>query len=293
MASLSMKEVLNTLPHIDVVTLGSMLGVLAACLLLNGIGLYLLFRFVIGRWVERLRREEVRQHEAAVKQARQSVHTLLELCASLKPAPRHMSPTILEVSRPFMTELLALEKVLQHFDRMLEDGIVPGHLEFFQAWYNDLHDRIEEALRPRVLSPLIIEAITDEAERIWRDTITFTATSKQTLLECLQESVTWGQRAFAEATRTLARSQGSDAGWKAAGEYRKALIHFAACAAIRLVLKHTKGEIDLDDPQVVEGHFVEFARVLAQKRNDDQIILAQALRTNDERAEKPQALLPA
>jgi len=293
MASLSMKEVLNTLPHIDVVTLGSMLGVLAACLLLNGIGLYLLFRFVIGRWVERLRREEVRQHEAAVKQARQSVHTLLELCASLKPAPRHMSPTILEVSRPFMTELLALEKVLQHFDRMLEDGIVPGHLEFFQAWYNDLHDRIEEALRPRVLSPLIIEAITDEAERIWRDTITFTATSKQTLLECLQESVTWGQRAFAEATRTLARSQGSDAGWKAAGEYRKALIHFAACAAIRLVLKHTKGEIDLDDPQVVEGHFVEFARVLAQKRNDDQIILAQALRTNDERAEKPQVLLPA
>ena len=293
MASLSMKEVLNTLPHIDVVTLGSMLGVLAACLLLNGIGLYLLFRFVIGRWVERLRREEVRQHEAAVKQARQSVHTLLELCASLKPAPRHMSPTILEVSRPFMTELLALEKVLQHFDRMLEDGIVPGHLEFFQAWYNDLHDRFEEAVRPRVLSPLIIEAIADEAEQIWRDTITFTATSKQTLLECLQESVTWGQRAFAEATRTLARSQGSDAGWKAAGEYRKALIHFAACAAIRLVLKHTKGEIDLDDPQVVEGHFVEFARVLAQKRNDDQIILAQALRTNDERAEKPQALLPA
>ena len=301
MASLSMKEVLNTLPHIDVVTLGSMLGVLAACLLLNGIGLYLLFRFVIGRWVERLRREEVREHEAAVKQARQSVHTLLELCASLKPAPRHtsgkhepgMSPTILEVSRPFMTELLALEKVLQHFDRMLEDGIVPGHLEFFQAWYNDLHDRIEEALRPRVLSPLIIEAITDEAERIWRDTITFTATSKQTLLECLQESVTWGQRAFAEATRTLARSQGSDAGWKAAGEYRKSFIHFAACAAIRLVLKHKKGEIDLDDPQVVEGHFVEFARVLAQKRNDDQIILAQALRTNDERAEKPQALLPA
>ena len=293
MASLSMKEVLNTLPHIDVVTLGSMLGVLAACLLLNGIGLYLLFRFVIGRWVERLRREEVREHEAAVKQARQSVHTLLELCASLKPAPRHMSPTILEVSRPFMTELLALEKVLQHFDRMLEDGIVPGHLEFFQAWYNDLHDRIEEALRPRVLSPLIIEAITDEAERIWRDTITFTATSKQTLLECLQESVTWGQRAFAEATRTLARSQGSDAAWKAAGEYRKSFIHFAACAAIRLVLKHKKGEIDLDDPQVVEGHFVEFARVLAQKRNDDQIILAQALRTNDERAEKPQALLPA
>ena len=293
MASLSMKEVLNTLPHIDVVTLGSMLGVLAACLLLNGIGLYLLFRFVIGRWVERLRREEVRQHEAAVKQARQSVHTLLELCASLKPAPRHMSPTILEVSRPFMTELLALEKVLQHFDRMLEDGIVPGHLEFFQAWYNDLHDRFEEAVRPRVLSPLIIEAIAGEAEQIWRDTITFTATSKQTLLECLQESVTWGQRAFAEATRTLARSQGSDAGWKAAGEYRKALIHFAACAAIRLVLKHTKGEIDLDDPQVVEGHFVEFARVLAQKRNDDQIILAQALRTNDERAEKPQALLPA
>jgi len=293
MASLSMKEVLNTLPHIDVVTLGSMLGVLAACLLLNGIGLYLLFRFVIGRWVERLRREEVRQHEAAVKQARQSVHTLLELCASLKPAPRHMSPTILEVSRPFMTELLALEKVLQHFDRMLEDGIVPGHLEFFQAWYNDLHDRIEEALRPRVLSPLIIEAITDEAERIWRDTITFTATSKQTLLECLQESVTWGQRAFAEATRTLARSQGSDAGWKAAGEYRKALIHFAACAAIRLVLKHTKGEINLHDPQVVEGHFVEFARVLAQKCNDDQIILAQALRTKDERAEKPQVLLPA
>ena len=293
MASLSMKEVLNALPPIDVVTLGSMLGVLAACLLLNGTALYLLFRFVIRRWVERLRREEVREHEAAVKQARQSVHTLLELCASLKPAPRHMSPTILEVSRPFMTELLALEKVLQHFDRMLEDGIVPGHLEFFQAWYNDLHDRIEEALRPRVLSPLIIEAIADEAEQIWRDTITFTATSKQTLLECLQESVTWGQRAFAEATRTLARSQGSDAGWKAAGEYRKALIHFAACAAIRLVLKHTKGEIDLDDPQVVEGHFVEFARVLAQKRNDDQIILAQALRTNDERAEKPQALLPA
>jgi len=288
-----MKEVLNTLPHIDVVTLGSMLGVLAACLLLNGIGLYLLFRFVIGRWVERLRREEVRQHEAAVKQARQSVHTLLELCASLKPAPRHMSPTILEVSRPFMTELLALEKVLQHFDRMLEDGIVPGHLEFFQAWYNDLHDRIEEALRPRVLSPLIIEAITDEAERIWRDTITFTATSKQTLLECLQESVTWGQRAFAEATRTLARSQGSDAAWKAAGEYRKSFIHFAACAAIRLVLKHTKGEINLHDPQVVEGHFVEFARVLAQKRNDDQIILAQARKSNDERAEKPQVLLPA
>jgi len=293
MASLSMKEVLNALPPIDVVTLGSMLGVLAACLLLNGTALYLLFRFVIRRWGERLRREEVREHEAAVKQARQSVHTLLELCASLKPAPRHMSPTILEVSRPFMTELLALEKVLQHFDRMLEDGIVPGHLEFFQAWYNDLHDRIEEALRPRVLSPLIIEAITDEAERIWRDTITFTATSKQTLLECLQESVTWGQRAFAEATRTLARSQGSDAGWKAAGEYRKSFIHFAACAAIRLVLKHKKGEIDLDDPQVVEGHFVEFARVLAQKRNDDQIILAQALRTNDERAEKPQALLPA
>ena len=300
MASLSMKEVLNTLPHIDVVTLGSMLGVLAACLLLNGIGLYLLFRFVIGRWVERLRREEVREHEAAVKQARQSVHMLLELCASLKPAPRHtsgehepgMSPTILEVSRPFMTELLALEKVLHHFDRMLEDGIVPC-LEFFQAWYNDLHDRFEEALRPRVLSPLIIEAIAGEAEQIWRDTITFTATSKQTLLECLQESVTWGQRAFAEATRTLARSQGSDAGWKAAGEYRKALIHFAACAAIRLVLKHTKGELDLHDPQVVEGHFVEFARVLAQKRNDDQIILAQALRTNDERAEKPQALLPA
>ena len=293
MASLSMKEVLNTLPHIDVVTLGSMLGVLAACLLLNGIGLYLLFRFVIGRWVERLRREEVRQHEAAVKQARQSVHTLLELCASLKPAPRHMSPTILEVSRPFMTELLALEKVLQHFDRMLEDGIVPGHLEFFQAWYNDLHDRIEEALRPRVLSPLIIEAIADEAEQIWRDTITFTATSKQTLLECLQESVTWGQRAFAEATRTLARSQGSDAGWKAAGEYRKALIHFAACAAIRLVLKHKKGELDLHDPQVVESHFVEFARVLAQKRNDDQINLAQALRTNDTRAKEPQVLLPA
>ena len=293
MASLSMKEVLNTLPHIDVVTLGSMLGVLAACLLLNGIGLYLLFRFVIERRARAAMREEVREHEAAIKQARQSVHTLLELCASLKPAPRHMSPTILEVSRPFMTELLALEKVLQHFDRMLEDGIVPGHLEFFQAWYNDLHDRIEEALRPRVLSPLIIEAITDEAERIWRATITFTATSKQTLLECLQESVTWGQRAFAEATRTLARSQGSDAGWKAAGEYRKSFIHFAACAAIRLVLKHTKGEINLHDPQVVEGHFVEFARVLAQKRNDDQIILAQALRTNDERAEKPQVLLPA
>jgi len=293
--------VLNTLPHIDVVTLGSMLGVLAACLLLNGIGLYLLFRFVIGRWVERLRREEVRQHEAAVKQARQSVHTLLELCASLKPAPRHtsgehepgMSPTILEVSRPFMTELLALEKVLHHFDRMLEDGIVPGHLEFFQAWYNDLHDRFEEALRPRVLSPLIIEAITDEAERIWRDTITFTLTPKSTLLECLQHSVMCSQRALAEAARTLARSQGSDAAWKAAGEYRKSFIHFAACAAIRLVLKHTKGEIDLDDPQVVEGHFVEFARVLAQRRNDDQIILAQALRTNDERAEKPQALLPA
>src|SRR2546421_8876252 len=108
MASLSMKEVLNALPPIDVVTLGSMLGVLAACLLLNGTALYLLFRFVIRRWVERLRREEVREHEAAVKQARQSVHTLLELCASLKPAPRHMSPTILEVSRPFMTELLAL-----------------------------------------------------------------------------------------------------------------------------------------------------------------------------------------
>ena len=49
MASLSMKEVLNALPHIDVVTLGSMLGVFAVCLLLNGLGLYLLFRFVIER----------------------------------------------------------------------------------------------------------------------------------------------------------------------------------------------------------------------------------------------------
>ena len=301
MASLSMKEVLNALPHFDVVTIESMLGVLAVCLLLNGVGLYLLFRFVVRRWVERLRREEVREHEAAVKQARRSVHTLLELCASLKPAPRHtsgehepgISPTMLEVSRPFMTELLALEKVLQHFDHMLEDGIVPGHLEFFQAWYNDLRDRFEEAVRPRVLSPLIISALVIEAEQIWRDTVTFTLTPKSTLLECLQHSVMCSQRALAEAARTLARSQGSDAGWKASGEYRKALIHWAACAAIRLVLKHKKGEINLDDPQVVEGQFVEFARVLAQKRNDDQIILAQALRTRDERTKEPQVLLPA
>jgi hypothetical protein len=295
-----MKEGLNVLPPIDVVTLGSMLGVLAACLLLNGMGLYLLFRFVIERRARAAMREEVREHEAAVKQARQSVGSLLELCASLKPAPRHtsgehepgISPTM-EVSRPFMTELLALEKVLHHFDRLLEDGIVPRHLEFFQAWYNDLRDRFEEALRPRVLSPLIISALVIEAEQIWRDTVTFTLTPKSTLLECLQHSVMCSQRALAEAARTLARSQGSDAGWKASGEYRKALIHWAACAAIRLVLKHKKGEINLDDPQVVESHFVEFERMLAQKCNDDQIILAQALYTNDERAEKPQVLLPA
>jgi hypothetical protein len=88
MVSLSMKEVLNALPPIDVVTIGSMLGVLAACLLLNGTDLYLLFRFFIRRWVERLRREEVREHEAAVRQGKAS-HAAGALCFAQASSAAH------------------------------------------------------------------------------------------------------------------------------------------------------------------------------------------------------------
>lgn len=299
MASLSMKEVLGALQHVDVIAVVSIVLASTAMLLAFVIIQYSLFTWVLNRKVQQVRRKEEKkraaEHGAALEHAVGIVSVLKMSCNMLESIllseQVSASPVALEIIRPFMTELLALEKVLDHLDRMLDDGIVPERLEFFQLWYDDLRDRFEEGARPRVLSPLIIEAIADEAEQIWRDTITFTATSKQTLLECLQESMTWGQRALAEATRTLARSQGSDAGWKAAGEYRKSLIHFAACAAIRLVLKHKKGELDLHDPQVVESHFVEFERVLAQKCNDDQIILAQALRTRDERSKEQQILL--
>jgi hypothetical protein len=310
MFSLStMKEVLGILLHIDVVRVVSVLGITAACLLMLGIILYILFGDTVNRKVERVRREVESKHaeerKETIQQQRQGVQKLLQVVSDLslsmhnasvrvqegaelvqqqcKKEGAYVSPISSEARQAFLIELLALEKALKHLDCMLQEGIVLGQLDFYLVWYNELRFRFEQALKqealsPQALAPSIVEAIVCDATAVWCDTVRFTLeTRKSTLLEYLQYSQVQTQIAFAQAARTLAH-HGSDARWQASGEYRKALILWASCDAIRLVLKaRRKGIIDLDDPQVLAPYFDAFLSALAQRCADDQQALLQGL----------------
>lgn len=311
--------VLDGLPRTIMLFAGMVLanGVL---LLVFALVLYAFFTATVNRKVKRLHQAEEREREAAIRQQREGLQNLLQFVTTFALSMQNASGCVQEgaelarrqqcekkgayvspmspgARRAFLIEALALEKALKHLDRMLQEGIVLGQLDVYLAWYNDLSSRFEEAWyqeaqQPLPLVPSVVEALLADAKQVWRDTIAFTPdTAKDFLLESLQCSLVQGQIAFAEAARTLER-KGSDAQWQAAGQYRKALIHWSSQDAIRLVLRARQdGGIDLADVQVVEQYFEAYVQALTQKCADDQATLSWVLCTI-ERAES-RVVLPA